>query len=310
MVFSPGVYFGLFLGSLYERRSWFDFKHRCLMFRFYAVSLLLLLGCGNSDSKEKYPAGEQLSHPEVYRLPASLLEISGIAFPPGSSKYIYAVQDESGTVFRFIPGHSAVESIRFGKKGDYEDLVFFNEALWVLRSDGMLFAIPDRELDGAPREVEARAVEVLPKGEYESIAVSPSRDRLVVLCKECDRDKKANRATGYELAVEGTELLISAEFAIHEQDIEKYHSLKGRRFKPSAATYNKLSNEWMVVSAVNGVLVITDDSWQVKRVVRLPSGSFPQPEGIAIDQKGVLFISNEGKKKGEPATLMKFEMKK
>jgi uncharacterized protein YjiK len=45
---------------------------------------------------------------------------------------------------------------------------------------------------------------------------------------------------------------------------------------------------------VNKLLVVTDRNWKAKEVCQLDGNTFNQPEGIAFDKDGNLFISNEG----------------
>ena len=42
------------------------------------------------------------------------------------------------------------------------------------------------------------------------------------------------------------------------------------------------------------MIVVTDRQWKVKAVHHLNSNMFIQPEGIAFDNAGNLYISNEG----------------
>jgi uncharacterized protein YjiK len=66
------------------------------------------------------------------------------------------------------------------------------------------------------------------------------------------------------------------------------------KFRPSAMAQNPVTNEWFIISAVNEILVVTDQQWQVKDVYPLNHKTFLQPEGLAFDKKGNLYISNEG----------------
>jgi uncharacterized protein YjiK len=64
--------------------------------------------------------------------------------------------------------------------------------------------------------------------------------------------------------------------------------------RPSALAKNPLTGEWFILSSVNKLLVITDDRWRVKNAVSLKGSEFNQPEGIAFDSQGNLYIANEG----------------
>jgi uncharacterized protein YjiK len=45
---------------------------------------------------------------------------------------------------------------------------------------------------------------------------------------------------------------------------------------------------------MENLLVITDENWKVKDAFTLNGNTFYQPEGIAFDSRGNLYISNEG----------------
>ncbi|MCR6719600.1 MAG: SdiA-regulated domain-containing protein [Chitinophagaceae bacterium] len=70
--------------------------------------------------------------------------------------------------------------------------------------------------------------------------------------------------------------------------------MKGKRFQPSALARHPVTGEWFILSSVNKLLVITDENWNVKSAWKLTPSRFRQPEGMAFDKDGNLFISNEG----------------
>jgi len=51
--------------------------------------------------------------------------------------------------------------------------------------------------------------------------------------------------------------------------------------------------------------VVTDLQWKVKQVIMLEGSNFPQPEGMAFDKYGNLYISNERGNSAQ-ANLLKF----
>ncbi|MEI9955485.1 MAG: SdiA-regulated domain-containing protein [Ferruginibacter sp.] len=70
-----------------------------------------------------------------------------------------------------------------------------------------------------------------------------------------------------------------------------------------------LTNEWYILSSVNKLLVITDNNWKVQKTYPLDASLFNQPEGIAFDKQGNLYISNEGGDSGK-GTILKFNKTK
>ncbi|WP_018628434.1 SdiA-regulated domain-containing protein [Niabella aurantiaca] len=253
------------------------------------------------------PAGYDLSHPETLKMPAVLDEISGISFADGSDT-VYAIQDESGTVFHFKPGDKDLVATKFGKKGDYEDLSVWNDRLIVLRSDGSLYGFPVQETSLAKAVNVKEWKKPLPEGEYEALYANPATNEIVVLCKQCAADKKTGKVSGYILEQVKDSLTIKNRFAIDASAPGKGSSKHKGAFKPSALTRNPQTGQWYILSSVNKLLVLADQNWQVTETHRLRPSLFSQPEGIAFDKEGNLFISNERGPDGNGA-ILKFERK-
>jgi DNA-binding beta-propeller fold protein YncE len=241
------------------------------------------------------PAGYDLNNPIKYNMPAELLEISGIAFNNGDANTIYAEQDEEGKIFYFRPGDSKVNYAKFGKAGDYEDVAILNNQAVILRSDGSLFSFPLAEAKAGQINSVKEFKKILPAGEYEGLHANGSK--LYALCKQCagkDHNKECN---GYifNLAADGS-ITQSGTFTI---DVQKIASLIGKRklrFHPSALAKNPLTKQWYVLSSVNKLIVVLDEQWNVLQVYPISGRTFLQPEGIAFDKQGNLYISNEGDK--------------
>jgi DNA-binding beta-propeller fold protein YncE len=50
-----------------------------------------------------------------------------------------------------------------------------------------------------------------------------------------------------------------------------------------------------VIASVGKLLVVLNPEGKIKHVIKLPVSVFKQPEGIAFDSAGNLFITNEGR---------------
>jgi uncharacterized protein YjiK len=66
------------------------------------------------------------------------------------------------------------------------------------------------------------------------------------------------------------------------------------KFHPSALGKNPVTHEWFILSSVNKMLLVLDKQWKLTNFVRLNPSLFKQPEGLAFNSKGDLYISNEG----------------
>jgi uncharacterized protein YjiK len=68
-----------------------------------------------------------------------------------------------------------------------------------------------------------------------------------------------------------------------------------------------LTKQWYIVSSVNKVLIVLDDRWQVKGMYPLDPVLFKQPEGLAFDAKGNMYISNEGQQGNANVLLFSYK---
>ena len=258
--------------------------------------LLLLLataGCTMLTPGQKRLKEYDLAHPEKFRVPESLIEISGIAFYNGSPDTIYAIQDEQGKLFRVKWGIKKQSHVKFSKMGDFEDLAIVGDKVIVLKSNGTLysFALADTLQEEVTHVQEWKGL--LPAGEYEGIYADASTGRVYVLCKNCSADSKIS-VPGYSFQFDGTSFTPAGNFAIDVSQIRAIDGKVKRGFRPSALAKNPITHEWFVISAVNQLLVVADSSWKVENVYHLDGNRFNQPEGLAFDSKGNMYISNEG----------------
>ena len=262
-----------------------------------AVALLGLLAAGcNSTQKETEIFREyDLNKPEKFNLPESLFEVSGIAFDKGQSDTVYAIQDEDGKLFRLAWDVPKQQHSKFSKKGDYEDVSIINDRAYILKSNGTIYTFPMAEAVFEEPEGVAEVKNVLPKGEYEGMYGDEGTGELFVICKNCAGDDSKNSVSGYILKT-GPDSVIaeSGKFAINVDEIKAITGKVSRGFRPSGIAQNPITKEWYIISAVNKLVVVADRQWRVKDAHHLNSNMFIQPEGIAFDNAGNLYISNEG----------------
>ncbi|WP_449438510.1 hypothetical protein [Pedobacter steynii] len=111
----------------------------------YLIIVLALFGayaCKSPFGKYTSPKGYDLTKPDKFNMPSSLLEISGIAFHDSNSDTIYSIQDEEGKLFRQKWDVKEQKNLKFGSRGDYEDISIFHDKVFVLKSNGALFLSP------------------------------------------------------------------------------------------------------------------------------------------------------------------------
>ena len=272
------------------------------------VGLFFFSACAQTPKSYKSPKGYDLNNGQRTILPYALHELSGIAFPKESADFIFANEDENGKVYFFPPDDPTLQEIKFGGPGDYEGIAISNGYVIVLESKGTIHTFPYDDF----RQVRTTDIKIgkklIPKEEYESLAAVSADSLLYILCKQCGVDKKSPFVTGYILGLsrEG-KVSNKGEFKIDEGQIDGLSSLKGKRFRPSALTLNTRTNEWYILSSINKMLVTANEKWQITGAYPLDPSLFNQPEAIAFDHNGNLYIGNEGGDKMGNGTLLKFK---
>lgn len=260
--------------------------------RSFLISTILILissSCKPQPEAKSSPVGYNLQQPEKISLSESLLEVSGIAFRNGDPDTVFAVQDEDGRVFSIAMDSKEQKSSSFQSGGDYEDLTIMNDRMFVLKSNSSIYSFPLAAISGKKVPEVAEYKKLLPSGEYEGMYYDSLTNKIIVMCKSCKDDKKAESLTGYTLQVDGDRLILDEAFKLNYKSAQ----VKGK-LKPSALARHPLTKQWYIISSVNRSLLILDDEWQIREVHPLSSKIFNQPEGIAFDKQGNLYISNEG----------------
>jgi len=298
-------------------------------FKLYTTSILsaLLLAffcisCANGEKKDKNSKTEvkkastqstlpyDLENPVKYNMPQNLFEISGIVFHNGDPKQVFAIQDEDGDLFYLGLNDKESKFIKFGGKGDYEDLTIIKNQVIILKSNGELHIFPLSGIDKPEVNDVVKVKDLVPKAEYEGLAADEKAGKVYILTKGSKADDK-NKATSIYAFDFGSDnsLKPSGEFNLPFSEIEELSGEKKVKFKPSALAKNPATGEWYILSSVNKMLVVTDADFKIKSTYSLKGGNFNQPEGIAFDKDNNLYISNEG---GTLAAgdILQFKLKK
>jgi hypothetical protein len=264
----------------------------------WLIVLIIIMVSTACSQRPKFegPKDYNIAAPEKIVMPISLEEVSGIAFYRGNSDTVYAQEDENGKLYFLRPGDKKASYFKFGKHGDYEDVAICNNTVIMLRSNGTLFTFPFADIH--QQEAEGNVTEwkdLLPKGEYEGMYADEMSKLIYIICKSCADEKSSNIANGYIFQLSGDgKIAQSGTFAIDVQQIENLTGEKKIKFHPSALAWNHRTNEWYIISSINKLLVITDTNWKVTATYKLNPALYIQPEGIAFDKAGNLYISNEG----------------
>ncbi|WP_245768060.1 SdiA-regulated domain-containing protein [Pedobacter insulae] len=275
-----------------------------------SVTFIAVSCIGKNDKALALPPGYNLNNPQKYSMPDILQEISGIAFNKGDNTFVYAQQDEDGKLFKLPLGSKDETVTKFAGKGDYEDVSVINNWVILLKSNGDLFSFPLSETKNESTGMVKENTGLVPKGEYEGMFADEATGNVYLLCKNCKTDKGSKLTSGYVFAFNNNGTFkAKGTFKINASKIDNLTGKKKGTFHPSALAINPLTKEWYIISSVNKVLVVLDSKWGIKNAYHLSSNTFNQPEGIAFDKQGNLYISNEGSET-QVGNILRFDYKK
>ncbi|GAB4402316.1 MAG: hypothetical protein OHK0039_00160 [Bacteroidia bacterium] len=272
---------------------------------------------------ERYTLPYSLKNPQArYTLPDALREVSGLGYlAPGR---LAMVQDEKGRIYTFdLAADSVTGYVKFAGKGDYEGVECVGDTVYALQSEGVLSAVAIAEGDSP---VVRRYATGLGVGcDAEGLAYDAATHSLLIACKAAPYQGLTpvpHLRVVYAFDLRRGQMAAEPAFTIdlHElaaflrasarSDKEKaraaaFDPLEDGVFQPSALARHPLDGHLYVLASSGQLLVVLDDRHRIVAAHRLPRDPFVQPEGIAFDPEGRLFIANEGR--DGAGTLLRFD---
>ena len=265
----------------------------------------LLVACREKKVMTVSPPGYDLSRPAVIKLPLELDEISGVTYYPKDNT-LFAITDELGLIYKIKPGaQTEVNKWKFSDAGDYEEVVLVDSTFYVLESRGNISEVRFVESGSAVRKDYVFAYGG--KNEFESLYYDSTSRKLVLVCKDCDADKKKRLSTFTFDPV--THAYSDSSFSINIDELAKKMNTDIFRFKPSAANQHPLTGDIYIISAINQILLVTDRNGKIKNFYELDHGLFKQPEGLCFTNAGKMIITNEAADVGT-ANILIYDFKK
>lgn len=259
------------------------------------VGLLLLVFAVVFAFKKKHGSElepDPLNIEKTWKLPDELNEISGMVFL--DENRLACIQDEDGIIFIYNLNTKKIEDqIEFAGSGDYEGIALVNTSIYVVQGNGTLLRIENFHRDPKVTEYETF---LKSKNDVESLFFSNSRNELLVAVKE--RDPNSENYKGiYSFNLSTMELEREPVITIdmNDQIFERLEEKNSRaRFKPSDLAIHPNTGDIFSVEGSNPKFMIMNAQGKPKKLLVLHTENFPQPEGIAFDPTGGLYISTEG----------------
>lgn len=266
--------------------------------------------------------GYDLSAPSVkWSLPDTLREISGITVIDEST--VACIQDENGIVFLFDMNEGEiVRQHPFYLNGDYEGITRAGKSIYVLRSDGMLFAI--RNYKSAKPQLDS-IVTNIPVDNNEGLCFDAAANRLLIACKNKAKSGKHTHNERWVYAYDLQKRQCTTEPVLKfdqktvthfakEKDIPfpahtSHHGKKKQKepvikFRPSEIAIHPVTHQIYLLSAMDYALFVYTPEGKLTDIRLLDKEIFNKSEGITFMDNGDMLISNEGQQK--KPTLLRF----
>jgi uncharacterized protein YjiK len=247
-------------------------------------------------------------------LPKDLQEISGLA-PWRANDEVLAIQDEKGKLFVLNTNTGKVKhKISFGKDLDYEGVARNGDDIYVLEADGDIhyIAYSDGEKIFKSTKLETSFNY---RNDTEGIGMDTVSGHLLIVPKELElnpANDQQHRHGIYGYSLANSTLVAQPLFYVDELEVGAavYGKAARYHFKPSGIAVDPITKDIYVLASVGKILIVINRESEIKHIELLKEKVFRQPEGIAFNEDGDLFVSSEGKsKKGIVVTFKRNTMK-
>jgi uncharacterized protein YjiK len=262
-----------------------------------------------------------LSKPtKSFVLPVALNEISGITAL--SQNEIACVQDEIETIFIYdLTKEAIIKEYPSKLIGDYEEIALVGNAMYLLRSEGVLI----EHLNYSKPSTEKKEYALnLPSTNNEGLCFDKRNNRLLIAAKskagKGNENKDIRLIYGFDLKnkILSKEPILKLSFdKIEEKALAMKIPIPMRtikktkkevsdfNFRPSAIAVHPFSHLIYILSSSDKLLLIMDEKGNIIHLFALDPVLFNKAEGITFLPEGDMLISNEAQK-GKP-TLLKFK---
>ena len=228
---------------------------------------------------------------QKWDMPSDLKEISGIAYV-GKNRFA-CVQDELGKIFIFNTATGEIEKeIQFAGSGDYEGITIVGETAYIMRADGKLFELKNYS-SGKPSLVE-HDTHLTAKQDVEGLCYDEKNNRLLLAIKGREPNSKDYKGIyAFDLSSKKIETAPAIKIDLTHNI---WNGTKSKnKIQPSDIDVHPVTGDIYVVDGADSKLLVMGADGTKKKLYQLSNTDFPQPEGMAFNQAGELFISNEGR---------------
>ncbi len=262
---------------------------------FLAALLLTFLVSACDAETLQAPAAETGEPSEFiqWKLPKRLREISGLALTP--DERLLAITDERAVVYELDYSEGkVVKSYWLGDPivmGDFEGIAVITDTVWLLTSDGLLYATADGP-DAATMRYRKFDTGLGGYCEFEGLGQDSQAGILLLACKETINKK--DDLMIFEWSVSRDRIEPVRNIRIPESEIKD--RIDKKRISPSGITIDPQTGERVLIAARQDALVrLTADGGLSEAIILKKKKRHKQAEGIEITADGRMLIADEGR---------------
>lgn len=230
-----------------------------------------------------------------WALPSRLREISGLA-TTGDGRLL-AIDDEKAIVYELDYVHGRlVKAFALGNpvlRGDFEGIAVVADTVWLLTSDGVLYAAPeggDGERVGY-RRIDTRLGE---QCEFEGLAHDRLGSRLLLLCKDVKATASIDTVAIFPWRLDDRTVAFDERIELPITEISL--KLRTRHLHPSGIVVHPERHALLIVAARERALIELDEDGGFVNAIMFPQRErHPQAEGIEVGAAGQLIIADEAR---------------
>lgn len=275
-----------------------------------------------SNSQKNNPQYKINQPSRTFEMPEDLKEISGLTISKDGN-YIYAVSDEYGLIHLINKKTGEKErQIRFNTNGDYEGIEVVGDKVFLVKSTGTLYEVNDLKNDSTTCK---KSKYLLKKeNDIEGLAYDVQNHRLLFACKgvpclkkDAMNPKCKTYKAIYSLSLKNNQFVEQPVFEITKEatldflknnksteelkNWKKYVNPENDKFafNPSAIAIHPFTKNIYILASKGKTFMVLNPEGKIIKMEKLNKKIHTQPEGLAFDKNGLMYISNEGKKEGK-----------
>lgn len=239
-----------------------------------------------------------------WTLPPRLHEVSGLAL--SADGRLWAHNDESGVLGAFDPlTGRPLGAFRLGPvlpHDDFEDIAVVGDRLYLISSSGRLYsvALPAPTTTEGVLPFQTFETGVGSFCEIEGLAHDAAARVLLLACKASRTQELRGQVAVFRWSLERRALATPDRVLIPHRDLAKGRPGKG--FHPSAIAIDPKTGQWLLLASADHAYAVVEPTGRVVMAAALGQGH-PQPEGLALDASGRVFVSDEGTKRHGTVTV-------